>query len=382
MNRNTCAAVIFAFVIGSGAGALCMKLASAKEKKNDSLDIVSVISEMDSFLKDKGITYEDNIENTAKIMNGYLSVYDDIYTYYYNDYEPGSRESIALSFNGFPLAAACKFSVKWVGDDLVVRDVDEAGKAYACGLREGDIIASIDGTKREDSDEKYPRLMYGDDGTICHIVVDRDGELVDIELERENAEINDGVDTKMIGDVLYLRISRFDNTTDISVSGDIVNAGKFDKLIIDLRDNGGGDAQSTVDVAGHFVNQAYTTLYGYDGDVEVVKSNTTCDYNGIRIVVLVNDHTASSAETMTALLKQFGDTQIVGTNTFGKGIFQRSKRLSNGGILNYTAGYYTVGEWECYHKKGIEPDIEVEMDRALIGTDDDIQLQKALEILR
>jgi len=55
--------------------------------------------------------------------------------------------------------------------------------------------------------------------------------------------------------------------------------------------------------------------------------------------------------------------------------------MFNGNSLHYTDGYFTVGDWECWQDKGIAPDIEVEMDVDSIGTDDDIQLEKALEIL-
>ena len=81
-------------------------------------------------------------------------------------------------------------------------------------------------------------------------------------------------------------------------------------------------------------------------------------------------------------MKQFyHDTIIVGTTTFGKGIFQYVEEFENGGRLKYTAGYFTVGDWECWQGKGISPDVEVGMDRSLIGTDDDIQLQTAIKLL-
>jgi len=100
------------------------------------------------------------------------------------------------------------------------------------------------------------------------------------------------------------------------------------------------------------------------------------------MVVITNEKTMSAAEILTALLKQYGeDVKLVGTKTYGKGIFQKEKELSNGGILRYTAGYITVGDWECYQGKGIEPDYEVEMDSSSIGSDDDIQLKKALKLL-
>ena len=102
---------------------------------------------------------------------------------------------------------------------------------------------------------------------------------------------------------------------------------------------------------------------------------------GKKVVLLVNNNTASSAEIFTAALKQHIEVTIVGENTRGKGVYQIVNLLDNGDQFKYTAGTYTVGDWECYQGVGIAPDVEVPMDRELIGTDDDIQLKKALELL-
>ena len=98
------------------------------------------------------------------------------------------------------------------------------------------------------------------------------------------------------------------------------------------------------------------------------------------VVLLTNEKTASAAEIFTALLKQYDDATIVGTNTFGKGIFQNVATFHRN-VIHYTDGYFKVGDWDCWQGVGIAPDIDVEMDSALIGTSEDVQLQKALELL-
>ena len=82
-------------------------------------------------------------------------------------------------------------------------------------------------------------------------------------------------------------------------------------------------------------------------------------------------------------MKQFyNDAVIVGTRTFGKGVFQITTRTEKAEDVRYTAGYYTIGNWQCYDGIGIDPDIEIEMeyDPDIICTDDDIQLNKAIEL--
>ena len=72
---------------------------------------------------------------------------------------------------------------------------------------------------------------------------------------------------------------------------------------------------------------------------------------------------------------------IVGTNTYGKGVYQDEESLKSGGVVHYTAGKFYVNDRENWQGIGIAPDIVVEMDRSLIGTDNDVQLKKALDLL-
>ena len=96
---------------------------------------------------------------------------------------------------------------------------------------------------------------------------------------------------------------------------------------------------------------------------------------------MINDGTASASEIFTAVLKKNADATLVGTNTYGKGVFQREMLLSNGGHLHFTAGTFEVEGWDNWDGVGIAPDVEVPMDKELIGTDNDIQLKKAIALL-
>jgi carboxyl-terminal processing protease len=148
-----------------------------------------------------------------------------------------------------------------------------------------------------------------------------------------------------------------------------------------LRNNPGGEISVALSSADPFINKAEVRTRQFDGAVSSQETNDGVDYD-VPIVLLVNENTASSAEIFTALLKQYADTTIIGTNTFGKGIYQ-NYAVFKGNYLQYTAGYTEVGDWETYNEKGIAPDIEIAMDydENIIGTDEDIQLQKAIEIL-
>ena len=185
------------------------------------------------------------------------------------------------------------------------------------------------------------------------------------------------------GNILYVDIRYFNYDVNLRFGGEYWELAKAAKgIIFDLRDNGGGESGASFTLADRFLTEGYETEYYKDGTDYTKGLTNSGDELDVPIVILVNGKTASASEEMTALLKQFGkDVTIVGETTFGKGIFQNEEYLSNDGILRYTYGYYTIGDWECYQGIGIEPDIEIEMDSSLRGTVSDVQLKKALEIL-
>ena len=163
---------------------------------------------------------------------------------------------------------------------------------------------------------------------------------------------------------------------------------EIDAYIIDLRNNVGGYTPLSLNVLAYFLDQPLTVgkYHYYNGEEEELKISGTKKANGEKIIILVNEKTASSAEIFTSAMKQFynGEVTTIGTTTKGKGTFQKIQYLSDNELVKYTAGYYTIGNWDCYDGIGITPDIEVSMDYLpdIICTDNDIQLQKALELLK
>ena len=157
---------------------------------------------------------------------------------------------------------------------------------------------------------------------------------------------------------------------------------KAKSMIIDLLNNKGGVTTAENEISNMFLDSGIVNCYYYNGEEFSYKMRDTDDKIKLPTVILVNGNTASSSEIMTALFMQnHGDTTVVGTQTFGKGVFQDIRKLSNGDEIMIANGYYTVGDWECYNEVGITPDIVLEMDESLIGTFSDTQLKKALEIL-
>lgn len=202
--------------------------------------------------------------------------------------------------------------------------------------------------------------------------------------EDEAAETVADVESELMnGSVLYVKINSFIWGTNLSFDTKTSELlPKASSIVIDLRNNGGGAIGESQNICDRFLKTGVIHCFidnADDYDFEMGDSGNEID---LPVVILVNGETASASEMMTALFMQnYDNVTVIGTTTYGKGIFQDEKELSNGGVLRFTNGYYTVGDWECYQDVGIEPDITLEMDESLIGTLSDTQLKKALEIL-
>lgn len=192
---------------------------------------------------------------------------------------------------------------------------------------------------------------------------------------------------QLIGDIAYINCSHFDFYSTQGFAHFFRDNPETEGLIIDLRNNGGGNTEDCTNILGRFISaRTIGRQYYSDGKTEDL---ATPELNYIytkNVVILVNGNTASASEIFTASMMQFYENgvTVIGTKTYGKGTFQLNQYLSEDEQVKYTAGYYTVGDWDCYDGIGITPDIELSMeyDPDIICTDDDIQLQAALDLFK
>jgi carboxyl-terminal processing protease len=158
-----------------------------------------------------------------------------------------------------------------------------------------------------------------------------------------------------------------------------------DGVVLDLRDNGGGLLQEGVLVSSVFVpDGTIVTTRGRSRPPKTYKATGQAIDTQIPVVVLVNDGTASAAEIVTGALQDRGRATVVGTRTFGKGVFQEIEPISNGGALDITVGEYFTPKGRNLGPRdgkrgGIEPDVRAEDDPKTPKVDE--ALRKALAVL-
>ncbi len=260
--------------------------------------------------------------------------------------------------------------------------------AERAGIRSGDVIVEVNGESAYEMelDDVVDRVR-GDEGTSVHLKLFREGEDDYLELDVVRGPIESNtVNHKMLeDDIGYIQIIQFDGVTIDQFTkaySDIKKQGAKG-LILDLRSNPGGLVNSVVEIARQILPEG---LVFYEEETSGKRTEYTCDGSNeidIPLVVLVNGYSASAAEILSGSVRDHGIGTLVGTRTYGKGIVQDYKFISDGSAVRLTVSAYYLPNGDNIQGKGIEPDVEVELDTDAYyedGTDN--QLDKAIEVIK
>lgn len=369
--------------VGAGLGCYGMSLYYGKElgfcKENKELmEVIDAVDE--SYYKE--IDTEKLKEN---IINGYIDGIGDRYTVYNTSdelTEQAANQAESTLTMGFHMSREPR---TW---NILLDKVKKGSPAEKAGLMTGDIIYEVNGRNvREEGYYNVLDEMTGKEGKKLALKIIRDGRKTEQEVTLENTRDNKQELVSLIGDdIVYYRSRSFGpyGNIDAFTTGvaEIRSTKDPHKLIIDLRGNGGGDPESPVTFFDMFDDDVSTVRLVNEktGEEDVYTTGEPSQYK-FDTVVLVSDDTFSSAETLAALFKDKGLATLVGTTTGGKGVYQKNCMFGGIGDLVVVEGYYYVNDIPNFNGKGIEPDVVVEMDPDLRGTDEDIQLQKAIELL-
>jgi carboxyl-terminal processing protease len=226
--------------------------------------------------------------------------------------------------------------------------------------------------------------IKGEPGTSVKLVVKRAGATKRFSITRA-VITNPSVHSELKGDIGILTINRFDEQTAALARKQVANLKNrgMRRLVVDLRDNGGGSLDAAPAVAGLWLDhKLVVTDRSARGDKESLYSEGQPILKGMPSVVLVNGGTASASEILTAALKHYHAASLVGEKTFGKGTVQELVGLPGGAQLKVTIKrWYTPGG-QNINKKGILPDHKVVLKQADLDHKRDPQLAKALEVVR
>ncbi len=242
----------------------------------------------------------------------------------------------------------------------------EGTPAYRAGIKAGDFITKVNDEPTKDLTlMDAVQKMRGPKGTKVSLTIQRDGvqDPLVFTLVRDIIKI-ESVKSKVIdNNIGYIRLTQFQESTgkDLSRVLKQFREQKIQAIILDLRNNPGGLLTAAVDVSEQFVGNGKLIVYikGRDGRKDEYFSRTKEPFDDSPMIVLVNEGSASASEIVAGALQDWGRAVIVGTTTFGKGSVQTILPLGDGSGLRLTTAKYYTPKGRSIQSTGITPDIIV-----------------------
>lgn len=364
---------------------------------------------------DNYFLFEEDVDTEqmeAGIYKGMLAGLEDPYTTYYTaeEYRAMTEET-----EGVYCGIGVQVSQNLETGIITILRVFPGSPAEEAGLKKGDILYKVGALDVYDQelDTLVSQYIRGEEGTFVDLTVLRDGEEISATIERRMVE-SVTVEAQLLPDKTgYVMVTQFDLVTaDQFISAvDSLEKQGMERLVIDLRDNPGGVVDACVKMAAYLLpedqfegtilstadkNGKGDRYYCQGGKLLFEGSGSNPEYPmddghelDMPIAVLINGMSASASEVFAGALRDYGMATLVGTTSFGKGIVQVLLPLDDGSAVKVTIAHYYTPAGHDIHKKGLEPDVEIELelDEDLIGQydvplDRDNQVQKAIEVLK
>lgn len=325
--------------------------------------------------------FDGSIDKTKLIegaKKGLTAALADPYTVYYDAKEAAEFKS---DLKGEIKEAGVGIEMMKQGDYVVVTRTLPNNPARKAGVHAGDIIFAINGEEVWDKDtEIIASKLRGPSGEKVKLTVARDKQKLDFELTREKIN-NVSADITYQDKTAIISVYRFSEDTGTLVQSftkDFKNKG-INKVILDLRNNGGGYVTAARDLLSLWLDgdKILTQKSATIGQTITYAKRGEATLKDMKTIVLVNNATASASEIVAGALKDYKKATILGTKTYGKGVVQTMLELSGGSLLKITTAHWYTPEGQTINKTGISPDVEVERSYSDINSGKDPQLDKA-----
>ena len=331
---------------------------------------------------------EKLIEYAAK---GLMAGLGDPYSFYYN---PEEFAKMWEDDEGHYTGIGVLISANYETERCTISRVFDGSPAKEAGVHRGDILYKVgeDLMVTADNLQDAVDIMRGVAGTDVDVTFLRDGEELTFTITRREISVNQVESTMLTDEIGYIAFYQFAGESDkeFETALKTLTAKGAKGLIIDLRDNPGGWVDQANNVADLFLDEGESCYLVYKGGVEDHSQYLTKDgKTDVKLVILVNENSASSSEILTGALHDRADATVVGVKSFGKGIIQGVWSVGEKGSgVQMTVAQYMTPNGNAVHETGIAPDVEVKLpedDNGMYEFADvanDPQLKKALEVMQ
>ena len=298
-------------------------------------------------------------------IRGMLATLSDPYTRFL---DPREFKEMQIDTSGELSGVGIQLSLDKDTKELVVIAPIEGSPASRAGVQPKDVIVSIDGKSTKGmSTEDAVKLIRGRAGTSVNLVLRRKGQNIDVPLTRELIElhavthqVNTTPDGAKIG---YVRLRQFNANAAKDMRAairDLENQG-VQGYVLDLRSNPGGLLMASVEIARQWLNEGVIVSTKTREGIQDVRRATGRALTSRPLVVLVNEGSASASEILSGALQENNRAVLVGQKTFGKGLVQSVRGLSDGSGMTVTIAKYLTPLNHDIHHRGIVPDVPVKM---------------------
>lgn len=347
-----------------------MALAEAKISKEE-VDLMFFVETLE-YIEEHypfEIKESDLLEGALKGMLHSLDPYSDYYT---------SEEAAEVYGNLLGTFTGIGVYIEKAEEYIKVQEVMKGHPAEKSGMKKDDLIIEVDNVDIKNMEiDEASKLIRGPIDTKVNLKIKRKEEYLTIVVKREQIKVNP-VEYKILeGNIGYVELKEFNanGLTEMKKALKYFDDKKVKKVILDIRNNPGGQLNQAIEITRLFVPKG-PVLHIREKNKDLVTHISTLEKSKYKLVVLVNENSASASEILAGAIKDRKAGTLVGEKTYGKGVVQSLIPIKYGGILKLTISEYLTPNKTSINGIGIEPDIKVE------NTTLDLQLEKAIEILK
>lgn len=381
--------VVVVMLFSLGIGFLmcigCINLFTGKNYLKVSKDLDKVVDTYYAIVDN----YYGELDKNSLIdgaVEGMLSSIGDTYTSYTNT---DDTEAFDETINGEYEGIGCTIATYEPGK-IVVIEVFEESPAALAGLKVGDIIKKVDNTSYEDKTGTDVSNYIKDSGKDKVILtINRENEEMDITVNLSKVEVpyvNGKIleyNNKKVG---YIQLTLFSSNAYSQFKNKLeeLETEKIDSLIIDVRDNSGGYLTTVTDIMNLFLEKDKVIYQLEDSNGKIKKKDTTKEKRNYEVAVLINGASASASEILASAIKESYGGLIIGTNSYGKGTVQQTKKLLDGSMIKYTTQKWLTPDGNFINEIGVTPTNIVELSEEYKKNpilENDNQLKEALKLL-
>lgn len=321
-----------------------------------------------------------------KAIDGMISSVGDSFTVYI---DTDDSQSFSETINGLYEGIGCSV-ITYSDGSIVIVDVFENSPSDKAGIKSGDMVIKVDGNSLDGKNSTYLSNYVKNcknDKVILTIV--RNNSELDVTVNLGKVEIP-SVTGKIIKsnekNIGYINVSLFANNTYKQFKSKLNELEKeqIEGLIIDVRDNSGGYLTSVTNICNLFLEKG-KIVYQLEASKGIKKTkDTTREKRDYGIVVLINGGTASASEILASAIYESYGGYVVGTNSYGKGTVQETKKLLDGSMIKYTAQKWLTPQGKSIDGIGVVPSNYIELDSEYFenpSLSTDNQVNEAINLL-